>query len=341
MYFLILSAGYGLRMRPITRLYPKPLLPILNKPLLLYHCLRFYKLGFHNLYINRSYLMELFPEPEFFQEECGVTVTYSDEPEFPYGTGGAISHLIQTYGVDDVVCVNSDSFFLDPCHTFFATIDRKRFDVILLVHPLRRSDGHRYTVFWYNKTTGDLFKEQTEGTIPVFYTGMAWFHRDVVERFPAHVPMDWYRDVLEPGWQKTFRIGGVLISGPWWDLGSSEHFFDVYGGILRSWKNQPEQWAVWADWLKRSGDWYSENIWCHTSARITGRIQTTSWVVIGEEAEVYGECKLDETLLDASTSIRDVTFNQVFIGHDVTIAGVSFEKMLLMYEKQGIMTYPL
>ncbi|WP_422446767.1 N-acetylmuramate alpha-1-phosphate uridylyltransferase MurU [Endozoicomonas sp. ALB091] len=90
---MILAAGYGKRLRPITLSIPKPLVPVAGKPLITYHIERLAQAGFRELVINHGWLGEKIEEALGSGSGWGVTIQYSPEGE-PLETGGGICRAL-------------------------------------------------------------------------------------------------------------------------------------------------------------------------------------------------------------------------------------------------------
>jgi len=89
---IILSAGLGTRLKPITDTIPKPMLPFLNKPMLQWNIEQFKKYGINEFFINLHYLPEVIKNYFGDGSKWGVKITYSFEPEI-LGTAGGLKRF--------------------------------------------------------------------------------------------------------------------------------------------------------------------------------------------------------------------------------------------------------
>jgi MurNAc alpha-1-phosphate uridylyltransferase len=105
---MVLAAGRGERMRPITDRIPKPLVPVAGKPLIGYHLEALARAGIRDIVINLSWLGSQIREALASGERYGVSITYSDEGPVPLETGGGIFRALQWLGSEPFLVVNGD-----------------------------------------------------------------------------------------------------------------------------------------------------------------------------------------------------------------------------------------
>ena len=106
---MILAAGYGTRLRPLTLSTPKPLLPVAGKPLITYHIERLAQAGLRELVINHSWLGEQIEQALGSGDDWGVSIRYSPEKE-PLETGGGILKALSLLGDAPFVVLNGDVY---------------------------------------------------------------------------------------------------------------------------------------------------------------------------------------------------------------------------------------
>lgn len=104
---MILAAGKGERMRPLTLHTPKPLLSAGGKPLIVHHIEKLAQAGFKQLVINHAWLGEQIEQALGDGKQFGVQIVYSAEPE-PLETGGGIFRALSLLGSEPFALVNGD-----------------------------------------------------------------------------------------------------------------------------------------------------------------------------------------------------------------------------------------
>lgn len=106
---MILAAGRGERMRPLTDATPKPLLPVGGKPLIVWHLERLAAAGFKEVVINHAHLGQQIEEMLGDGSQWGITIRYSPEPS-ALETAGGIVNALSLLGDAPFLVVNGDVF---------------------------------------------------------------------------------------------------------------------------------------------------------------------------------------------------------------------------------------
>ncbi len=137
---MILAAGRGTRLRPITDRVPKPLLPVAGEPLIERHLQALAAAGFDEVVINVAWLGQAIRDHVGDGREWGLSVRYSDEGEQPLETAGGIRHALELLRPGPFVVVNGDVVTDYPFgRLVLAPDDYAR--LVLVPNPAHRSDG--------------------------------------------------------------------------------------------------------------------------------------------------------------------------------------------------------
>ncbi|HEV2444068.1 MAG TPA: sugar phosphate nucleotidyltransferase, partial [Steroidobacteraceae bacterium] len=105
---MLLAAGRGERLRPITDHLPKPLVEIAGKPLIAYHLEALARAGVRDVVINLSWLGEKIRATLGDGSRYGVRISYSEEGPVPLETGGGIHRALPLLGPGPFLVINSD-----------------------------------------------------------------------------------------------------------------------------------------------------------------------------------------------------------------------------------------
>ena len=106
---MILAAGRGQRMMPLTANTPKPLLKIADKPLIVWHLERLAKAGFKEIVINHAYLGQKIEDALGDGEKWDVNIEYSQEAK-ALETAGGIANALPILGESPFLVINGDVF---------------------------------------------------------------------------------------------------------------------------------------------------------------------------------------------------------------------------------------
>jgi N-acetyl-alpha-D-muramate 1-phosphate uridylyltransferase len=137
---MILAAGRGERMRPLTDNTPKPLLLAAGKPIIEYTIIQLASAGFRDIIINTAHLGHQLPEALGNGERWGVNLTYSHEGEQALETAGGIINALPLLGDQPFLVVNGDI----ASEFDFSTLAHRSFDLahlVLIANPEHHAGG--------------------------------------------------------------------------------------------------------------------------------------------------------------------------------------------------------
>ena len=137
---MVLAAGRGERMRPITDTLPKPLVPVAGKPLIGYHLSRLAAAGISEVVVNLSWLGEKIRATLGDGHEYGLSIVYSDEGPTPLETGGGIFKALPLLGPDPFLVVNGD-IWSDIDYGHLALEDAANGRIVLVANPTHNPRG--------------------------------------------------------------------------------------------------------------------------------------------------------------------------------------------------------
>lgn len=143
---MILAAGRGERMRPLTDHTPKPLLPAAGKPLIVWHLERLAAAGIRDVVVNHAWLGEQLPAALGDGSRYGVHIHYSAEAPAALETAGGIAHALPLLGADPFLVINGDIWCdWDPAaaQSHLAELQRRQADAWLLLvdNPVHHPAG--------------------------------------------------------------------------------------------------------------------------------------------------------------------------------------------------------
>ncbi|MGS2717146.1 N-acetylmuramate alpha-1-phosphate uridylyltransferase MurU [Eionea flava] len=211
---MILAAGRGERMRPLTNNTPKPLLPVNGKPLIVYHLEKLSSLGVSEVIINTAYLGEKIIASLGDGERWGLRIVYSQEP-YALETGGALNHALSLLGDEPFLLVNGDVW----CDLAFSRIASS---------PLNDSVAHLWLVNNPDHNLdGDFSLDVStvmmkQDVLPAYtFSGLALVHPKMIADYPQRREAFALKEVFLY-WISKCRLSGSLFEGDWCDVGTPE-----------------------------------------------------------------------------------------------------------------------
>lgn len=205
---MILAAGRGERLRPLTDTCPKPLLHVRGRPLIEWHLLQLRRIGIERVVLNLFWLGEQFAPVLGQGERFGLELVYVHEPVL-LNTAGGIINALPLLGEEPFWLVNGDIFTDYP---FSAPAFPKDADGELILVP--NPPHHPHGDFSLDGRQVTLRDGQT-----YTYAGIARFSPAVFANLPvAPLPL---LPVLER-LIHAGRLGGQVYSGLWTDVGTPQ-----------------------------------------------------------------------------------------------------------------------
>lgn len=212
---MILSAGRGERMRPLTDTLPKPLLQVHGKPLIVWHLERLAKCRFKEVIINIAHLGYKIPEALGDGSKYGVNITYSDEQnEGALESAGGIVKALPFLGDDTFLVVNGDVFCDYDFNPDF-DLKEKLAHLILVPNPEHNLKGDF-------GLKDNLVLNETD--IKYTFSGIGYYSPRLFENVKygksALAPL--LRDAI-----KKEQVSGELFKNMWHDIGTPQRLKDI------------------------------------------------------------------------------------------------------------------
>jgi len=207
---MLLAAGRGERLRPITDTLPKPLVQVAGKPLIVYHLEALARANVREVVINLSWLGELIRAALGDGSRFGVQIAYSEEGPVPLEAGGGILRALPLLGAGPFLVVNSD-VWTDMDFGDVLPLEEGA-DARLMLAP--NPPYHPHGDFGLE---GDLVVEREADRFT--YTGVGLYRPELFQGCaPGRFP-------LRPLLQRAIaarRLRGEVYRGEWLDIGSPD-----------------------------------------------------------------------------------------------------------------------
>ncbi len=218
---MVMAAGLGTRMRPLTATCPKPLVPVAGKPLIDHVFDRLAAGGVRRAVVNVHYLAVAL-EAHLAGAVGDVEVIISDERDLLLETGGGLVKAKPLLGDRPFLVVNSDNLWVDgPVDTLkllAAQWDDAAMDALLLMVPLARAHNHGGSGDFHLAGDGRIIGRRKAGRVaPFVYSGI----QIVAPRLVVDAPAGPFSMMLF--WERAIAAGrafGAVHQGLWFDVGT-------------------------------------------------------------------------------------------------------------------------
>jgi MurNAc alpha-1-phosphate uridylyltransferase len=217
---MVLAAGFGKRMQPLTLTRPKPLVEVAGKPLIAHGFDRLRAAGVKRAVVNVHYLADQIDAWAGRQSTPAILI--SDERAEILDTGGGIARALPLLGEAPFFVINSDSFWVEEGEPALdrlrAAWDDAAMDCLLLLSPLPRTVGYDGTGDFVRKPDGRLRRRKdAPGEEPLAFIGCYLASPRLFENAPQgafSMNLLWDRAIAEG------RLHGLVHQGLWIHVGT-------------------------------------------------------------------------------------------------------------------------
>jgi len=311
---LILAAGYGKRLEPLTKAVPKPMVPVANKPVMQYNIELLRKYGIKDITANVHY----FPEQveNYFGDGSafGVNLKYSFEEEL-LGTAGGVRRMSQLAGIDDTFAVISSDILTDVNIGRMLTYHKKK-KAVATIALTSVSDVTQFGVVVLDEKDKIIaFQEKPsreEAKSDLVNTGIYIFEPEILDMINGNI-RDFGRELFPRLVRDKEPFYGYKMVEYWNDVGGLEKLksanSDVLQGIVRA--------EVSARRVGKS-TWLGKGTHVARSAKFDGTIILGDKSIIGENVEICGNVSIgDKCVIEDGAIISDsVIWSDTHVGRN-------------------------
>lgn len=213
---MIMAAGFGKRMRPLTDKLPKPLVPVLGKPLIDYSLDLLVESGISEAVVNSYYLAEML-EGYLLKKNPPPRIIISRE-EGILETGGGIKNAFKLFNSEEFFVVNSDVICISgktpTLKRLWQNFDATKIDALLLLHKVEEAVGYNGQGDFFLEYDG-LRRRLPDEKAPYVFTGVQVISRRLFNDSPDgafSLNILYNKDIK--------RIGALVHDGNWLHVGS-------------------------------------------------------------------------------------------------------------------------
>jgi mannose-1-phosphate guanylyltransferase/phosphomannomutase len=309
---VVMAGGEGTRLRPMTANQPKPLLPVVNRPIM-EHVLRLLKRhGFDETVVTVQFLASLVRTYFGDGEDLGMHLSYATE-ETPLGTAGSVKNAESALRDDAFVVISGDALTdIDLGAVVQAHRDRGALVTVCLKRvpdPLEfgiviTDEQDRIERFLEKPTWGQVFSDTVN-------TGIYVMEPEVFDHVAAGEVVDWSGDVFPALVEAGAPVFGYVADGYWEDVGTHESYLRVQADVLN---RQVD--------VEIGGFEVSPGVWFGEGAEVDAEAVIKGPVFIGDYAKVEAGAELREfTVLGDNVVVKGGAFLHRAVVHDNAFIG--------------------
>ncbi|SMO48769.1 mannose-1-phosphate guanylyltransferase / phosphomannomutase [Balnearium lithotrophicum] len=344
---VVMAGGFGTRIQPLTNSRPKPMLPVVNVPMMEHIMKDLVSLGIEDIVVLLYYKPEVIKNYFGNGERIGARITYV-LPEADFGTAGAVKKA-QKYLDETFIVVSGDvitDFDLREIVGFHEFKNSKLTITLTSVsNPLqfgiviKDKDG-KILKFLEKPSWGEVFSDTIN-------TGIYVIEPEVLDYIPENVPFDFSKDLFPLLMEKGITLYGFESEGYWKDVGNPDAYREVNSDILNG--NVKLQIPGKAVKYPEGILFLQGDVKVPESVRIKGTVVLGDGVelgdgtvlencIVGERSRIGRRCKLKDTVIwEESTLGDDVSMRNCVVCDRVDVGSrVSALKGAIIAEKVKI-----
>lgn len=216
---MILAAGRGNRMRPLTDNQPKPLLPVAEKPLLGYHLEKLASAGVNEVVINHAWHGEQIEDFVGDGSPWGLQVSFSVEPEGGLETAGGIIKALPLLGEDPFWVINGDIWTDWDYRDLPTDLEKGLLGHLIMVdNPIHHSNGD------FAIENGLLVNGENENDARKTFSGVGLYRKELLAPYPEG------KQPLKPFFDRAIdkkQLAASYHDGFWTDVGTPERLHQL------------------------------------------------------------------------------------------------------------------
>ncbi|MBL1209659.1 mannose-1-phosphate guanyltransferase [Geminocystis sp. GBBB08] len=315
---VLMAGGSGTRLRPLTCDLPKPMVPVLNRPIA-EHIVNLLKHhGINEVIATLHYLPDVFRD--YFQDgkDFDVVMKYSVEEDQPLGTAGCVKNIEQMLD-DTFVVISGDSitdFNLQEAIAFHREKKSKATLILTRVpNPIdfgvviTDSEG-KIQRFLEKPSTSEIFSDTVN-------TGTYILEPEILEYLPLQEEADFSQDLFPLLLKQEEPMYGYIADDYWCDVGNLETYREAHYDALDGKVNLKFPYAETAQ-----GIWIGENTYIDPTALVESPCLIGSHCRIGSRAKIRGGTIIGDnvTVGDDAELNRPIIWNGVIVGEEASVS---------------------
>ncbi|RBP44151.1 sugar phosphate nucleotidyltransferase [Garciella nitratireducens] len=339
---VIMAGGEGTRLRPLTCGLPKPMVPMLNKPIMEYIINLLKKYGIEDIAVTMAYLPEVIEDYFGDGSKWGVNLTYYIE-KTPLGTGGSVKHA-QDFLDETFIVISGDALTdinIEKAIAFHrekqskATLVLKEEEIPLEYGVIVTDKSGKIIRFLEKPSWGEVFSDTIN-------TGIYILEPEVMKYYKKGDQFDFSKDLFPKLLQDEIPMYGYVSKDYWCDVGDISTYmssqFDILQGKVNLYGMQEEYKEI------------KKGVWVGNSVSYEENVQFISPIIIGENTYIKDGAMIGPNVVigensyigENSTLKNSIIWANSYLGHKVQARGttlchgVAIGDRVNLYEKSVV-----
>ncbi|MCK9472790.1 sugar phosphate nucleotidyltransferase [Sulfurimonas sp.] len=295
---IVLAGGFGTRIQPLTNTIPKPMLPILNAPMMEHIIIKLRDdLGIKDIAVLLYFMPEVIKEYFKDGEDLGVNITYF-LPDNDYGTAGAVG-FARDFLDETFIIVSGDLVTDFKFSKIYEFHKQKKSKLTIALTPVKNplefgvviaNKQGKIEKFLEKPSWGEVFSDTIN-------TGIYIIEPEILDFIPRGENYDFAKDLFVHLMASNITLWGCHIEGYWRDVGNPQSYREVYQDIFEGKIALP---------IKGKKTVYPKGVlYLEKGASVDKSVQIKGLVVLGKNSKIEGLCKLNNSILGKGCTLGE------------------------------------
>jgi mannose-1-phosphate guanylyltransferase/phosphomannomutase len=293
---VVMAGGFGTRIQPLTHSRPKPMLPIMNRPMMEHTMMMLKDLGI------TEFIVLLYFKPEVIQDyfgdgsAFGIKITYVI-PDDDYGTAGAVKFAQEHIGDENFIIISGDlvtDFDFKKLFKFHKRQDAKlSIGLTSVENPLQfgvviANEDHVIEKFLEKPSWGEVFSDTIN-------TGIYIIEPEILDFIPKGENFDFAKDLFPTLMEENIPLMAYNLKGYWRDVGNPQSYREVYEDIL----NKKVKFKL----SGKKKKYPDGKLYMQGKSDIDKSVEIIGTVVLGDNVTIKKNVKLTNTIIGDNVTI--------------------------------------
>ncbi len=313
------AGGEGTRLRPLTLQRAKPMVPLINQPVLVHMVRQLRRYGVTELQLTLRYMASLIQD--YFQTHpiSELQIGYHIE-EFPLGTAGSLKQVARRWH-DPFLVVSGDALTDMNFRALYEKHIATGADVTIALQPMDETHEYGVVLTDRNNWVHDFVEKPrpSEQQSNRVNTGMYILNPSVLDLIPDHQEFDFSSDLFPALLQQNRPIYGHVTEGYWCDVGNTEAYMKATRDLLHGHVDLFDTLGT----EHAPGIWVGRDVFIHPTAQLTGPLFLGTEVQVQAQAVIRGPAVIrPNTIVDSHAQVEEsVIWRNSYLGPGSRVQG--------------------